>query len=443
MADNPRDKALDAVRAYIASKPKEPFIPGKTLVRYAGAVFGEEESVAFVDSFLNGWFGVGPKADEFERRFAEYHNMNHGLYVNSGSSANFLATSALKSQRFGHARLRDGDEVITSAFCFPTTISPVILNNLRIRFIDSELGSYTINPNVLKEAVTDKTKAVFLTHHLGNPAPLEEILQICDEKGLYLIEDCCDGLDSEYDGQKLGSFGLGSTFSLYPAHHITTGEGGILLSNNLDFMRAARSIRDWGRDCYCDSRCQSPNGTCGKRFTGQFGDLPKGYDHKYIYGEIGMNLKPLEFQAAFGLEQLKRLPSFVEKRKENFKALDDFFRNYEDLFILPRTVNEKSNPSWFAYPLTVKTDKFTREELVKYLEERKIQTRPFFSGNILRHPVFHGNPGMMGKYSVHGGLANSDTIAENSFFLGVYPGITPEMRGYMTETAESFLKKHR
>ncbi len=440
-----REKIEDILKLIRSSDSwaEEEFIPGKSLVRYSGAVFGEEESSAFVESFLGGWFGVGPKAREFERQFAEYTGANYGLFTNSGSSANLLAVSSLKSRKLNNHRLRDGDEVIIGAFCFPTTLTPLLLTNLRPRFVDSEVGTYTIKPETIEEAITEQTRAVMLTHHLGNPNQLDEIIRICNERGLFLIEDCCDGLGSKYNNRMIGNFGELATFSFYPAHHITTGEGGMVVSNYKNLIKAALGVRDWGRDCFCDSRCQNPNGECGRRFTAKHGDLPEGFDHKYTYGELGLNLKPLECQAAFGLEQLKKFPGFAQRRRENFRRLDNFFKDYQDLFVLPQKVNDKADPVWFAYPLTVKTDKFSRSDIVKYLEDRKIQTRPFFSGNILRHPLFYGNEDLAGKYSVSGSLKNSDTITENSFFLGVYPGIDKARMDYVLETLQEFLKKHR
>lgn len=437
---NNKDKVLSSVKEYMNSNKQEEFIPRKSIVRYSGAVYDHNEAEAFIGSFLDGWFGVGEKADIFEKQFASRLGMNYGVFSNSGSSANLLAISALKSPKMGERRLRDGDEIIAQAFCFPTTISPILLNNLKIRFIDTDLGSYTVNPKTLEEAITKKTKAVFLTHHLGSPTKMNEITKICKRHNLILLEDCCDALGTTYNGKPLGSYGLASTFSFYPAHHITTGEGGMVVSNDQAFMRAVRSIRDWGRDCHCDTKCSSVNGACGNRFKGKFGDLPEGYDHRYVYSEVGLNLKPLEFQAAMGIEQLKKLPSFMKRRKENFERLNDFFKKYEHLFILPKPVDDKADINWFAYPITINTTMFTRKDLATYLEQANIQTRHFFSGNILRHPIFYNNEAMKGKYSVYGDLKNSDNITENSLLLGVYPGITPKMMDHVIDTLDTFLK---
>lgn len=438
-----KEKVNASLKKYFKEKSTPKFMPGQSLVRYSGAIYDYKEIHAFVDSLLDGWFGVGLKADTFERQFAQRIQSKYGVYTNSGSSANLLAVSSLKSQKMGNRQLKDNDEVIAQAFCFPTTISPLLLNHLKIRFIDSELGSYSMDPKLLEKAITPKTKAVFLTHHLGSPSKLEEIADICKKHNLLLLEDCCDALGTSYNGKPVGSYGIASTFSFYPAHHITTGEGGMVVSKDPNFIKAVRSIRDWGRDCFCDSKCANANGTCGKRFTGKFGNLPEGYDHKYVYSEIGLNLKPLEFQAAMGLEQLKKLPDFIRKRKANFKRLNRFFQKYEHLFILPTPVNDKADISWFAYPLTIKTDQFTRHDIVTYLENAHIQTRHFFSGNILRHPLFYNNPAMKGKYSVYGNLKNSDTITERSFILGVYPGLTKEMMDYMINTLDKFLVKYK
>jgi CDP-6-deoxy-D-xylo-4-hexulose-3-dehydrase len=436
-----RKKILE-ILADSRSWQTEKFIPGKSLVRYAGAVFGEKEMQALVDSFLDGWFGVGPKTRQFEKRFAEYIGAKYALFTNSGSSANLLSISSLTSNSMGKRRIKKGEEIIVSAFCFPTTVTPILLNGLKPRFVDVELGTYTMKPENIEAAITPNTKAVMLTHHFGNPNKLKRIEEICERNGLFLIEDCCDALGAEYAGRKTGNFGIGGTFSFYPAHHITTGEGGMLVSKDEDFIRAARSIRDWGRGCFCDSRSDNVNGECGRRFSGKFGDLPVGYDHKYTYSELGLNLKPLEAQAAFGLVQLDKLPEFIQARERNFKELDGFLRQYPDLFILPKKVDANAKPSWFSYPLTVKTNKFTRNDIVKYLEKNMIQTRPFFAGNLLRHPIFYGNPALKGSYSISGQLTNSDKITESSFFVGVYPGINKEMMGYMKKVFKDFISKY-
>jgi CDP-6-deoxy-D-xylo-4-hexulose-3-dehydrase len=421
---------------------EEKFIPGKTLVRYAGTCIDREEFSAFIDSALEGWFGMGSKAIEFENNIAKYIGLKYSIFTNSGSSANLLAISALTSQCFKDKRVKDNEEAIVGAFCFPTTTTPLFFNNIRPRFIDVELGSYSMLPENIEKAITKKTRIVIVTHHFGNPNKIEEISEICRKNNLFLIEDCCDALGSEYNGKKVGSFGIASTYSFYPAHHITTGEGGMVLSDNVDLFRIARSMKTWGSGCYCDSRSEKISGCCGKRFSGKFGDLPTGYDHKYVYEQKGLNLKPLEQQAAIGIEQFKKLPLFLARRKENFNEMNSFFKNYKDFFILPETVDNKAKPHWFCYPLTIKTNKFTRSEIINYLEEHKIQTRPFFTGNIIRHPFIHDNLSLRRKCSISGKLINSDIIAENSFFLGIYPGIDKPRRDYIMEVLDNFLKKY-
>ncbi len=422
---------------------EERFIPGKTLVRYAGTCMGREELSAFVDSALDGWFGMGPKASEFEDRIARYIGLKYGIFTNSGSSANLLAISALTSQGLKDKAVKDGEEAIIGAFCFPTTATPLLFNNIQPRFIDVELGSYSMLPENIEKAITKKTKIVIVTHHFGNPNKIEDIAAICKKNDLFLIEDCCDALGSEYNEKKVGSFGIASTYSFYPAHHITTGEGGMVLCDNVDLFRIARSMKTWGSGCYCDSRSEKLEGCCGRRLSGKFGDLPIGYDHKYVYEQKGFNLKPLEQQAAIGIEQFRKFPYFINKREENFNELNDFFKNYKDFFILPEIVDNKARPNWFCYPLTIKTNKFSRREIINYLEKHKIQTRPFFAGNIIRHPFIHDNPREKGRYTVSGELRNSDIIAENSFFLGIYPGIDKPRRDYMLEVLGGFLKKYR
>jgi CDP-6-deoxy-D-xylo-4-hexulose-3-dehydrase len=342
----------------------------------------------------------------------------------------------------GNRRLKRGDEVIVNAFCFPTTVTPIILNGLKPRFIDVELGTYVSKVEDIEAAITPKVKAVMITNHLGNPNSLKKISELCAKKELFLIEDSCDALGAEYFGKKVGSFGISGTYSFYPAHHITTGEGGMLVSDDSSYIRAARSIRDWGRGCFCDSRSDSIKGECGKRFSGKFGDLPIGYDHKYVYSELGLNLKPLEAQAAFGLVQLERLPKFLLARQKNFTELDKFLRQYENLFILPKKVDDLAKPSWFSYPITLKTNKFTRNDIVNYLEQHRIQTRPFFAGNLLKHPIFYGNPDLADSYSISGNLTNSDIITNNSFFIGVYPGLNKEMLDYVKKTVGDFISKY-
>jgi CDP-6-deoxy-D-xylo-4-hexulose-3-dehydrase len=411
-------------------RKEESFELGKDTIPFAARVFDEKEKVSLVDSSLDFWLTTGRYAEEFEAEFADFMNQRYCSLVNSGSSANLVALSALTSDKLEDRKLKAGDEVITVAAGFPTTVNPIVQNNLVPVFVDVELGTYNIKVSELEKALSDKTKAIMLAHTLGNPFNLEAVTEFAEEHDLYLIEDCCDAVGTTYDGQMVGTFGDFATVSFYPAHHMTMGEGGAVLTNNPVYKKLAVSFRDWGRDCYCEP---GANNTCGRRFSMQFGDLPYGYDHKYVYSHVGYNLKVTDMQAAVGVEQLKKLPDFIEARKENFKKLYKGIKKFEEYLILPEA-EENSDPSWFAFPLSVrKNDKFTKNELVNYLEENKVMTRQLFAGNLTRQPAYQNV-----EYRVVGDLANTDYIMNNTFFIGVYPGLNDQKIEYIIQQFADF-----
>jgi len=411
------------------------FYPGQTAIPYAGRVFDHEEIVSLVDCCLDFWLTAGRFAKEFETRFAEFLGVRYVSLTNSGSSANLLAISALTSPRLGNRRLRPGDEVITAAASFPTTVNPIVQNRLVPVFLDVELGTYNVDPSVLEEALSEKTKAVFLAHTLGNPFDLDKVLKFCNDNDLYLIEDSCDALGSRYAERLVGSFGDISTFSFYPPHHITMGEGGAVATNSFEHKRNVESFRDWGRDCWCEPGADD---TCGKRFDWQLGNLPRGYDHKYTYSHLGYNLKVVDMQPAVGVAQLKKLPSFIDARKKNFTKLFEVLKRYQDRLILPRTT-PKSDPSWFGFPLTVREDAgFTRNDIVTHLEKKKIATRLLFAGNITRQPAYSHV-----TYRTVGDLTNTDLVMNNTFWIGVYPGLTDEMIEYVVTTLIDFIEQNK
>jgi len=427
-----RIKILSEVSRYFdLKKQNNQFIPGVTYVQYSGAVYSDEEARAFIGSFLDGWFGLGPKAEEFEKRLAKTIGTGYGVLTNSGSSSSLLSVAALSSWKLNEKKLKHDDEVIVAANSFPTTVNPLLQFGLIPVFLDPELGTYNVSSNKIKEAITDKTRAVYFAHTLGNPYNMHDLESICKNNNLFLIEDNCDALGSKFDGRMTGSFGDLATNSFYPAHHLTCGEGGAILMKSNKLQRITKTLRDWGRGCYCSGSDQKPFGECGNRFEYKLNDIP--YDHKYIFDDIGFNLKPLEFQAAMLLTQLERLPEFTEKRKKNFQMLDNAFKKYEDMFILPKS-EKLADPSWFAYPVTINTDKFTRHEIVTFFEENKVQTRVQFSGNLTAHPAYKNV-----KYKLYGELNNANKILRDSFFLGVYPGITDEMMHYITQTLDNYM----
>ena len=411
------------------------FEPGITPVRYAGRVFDEKEMQSLVDSSLDFWLTSGRFSEEFESKFADFFGLDYAFLTNSGSSANLLAFSALTSPLLGDKKLNPGDEVISVAAGFPTTVNPIIQHGMIPVFVDVELGTYNVNPDELRKAISPKTKAIFLAHTLGNPYNIDVIQELVDEYDFWFIEDCCDALGSKYKGKMLGTFGHIASCSFYPAHHITMGEGGAVVTSNSKLAKAVRSIRDWGRDCYCNG---GENNTCGRRYSGQYGTLPKGYDHKYVYSHIGYNLKVTDMQAAIGVEQLKKLDYFIERRKENFHLWTEGFKKWEDKFILPYGL-EESDPAWFAYPVTVKEDAgFTRTEFTDYLSKHLVETRNIFGGNLLRQPAY-----LEIEKRVVGNLSVTDQVMNQSFFLGTFPGLTKEKIEYSLSVIEKFLEERK
>ncbi len=409
------------------------FIPGKTPVRYAGRVFDEKEIINLVDSSLDFWLTSGRYAEEFESKFAQYFDVSDAILVNSGSSANLVALSTLTSPKLGDRRLKPGDEIVTVAAGFPSTVAPIVQNNLIPVFVDINLGTYDAIPGQLKEAIGPKTRAIFLAHTLGNPFDVDAVLELVKKHDLWLIEDNCDSLGSKYRERLTGTFGHLSTVSFYPAHHITTGEGGCVVTNDEELARIARSFRDWGRDCYCNP---GESNTCGKRFSQQFGTLPPGYDHKYVYSHIGYNLKMTDMQASIGVAQLDKLEWFVRRRKENFDRLYSGLIPYQNKIILPEATPH-SDPSWFGFLLTVKEDAgFSRNKLTSFLEQNGIETRNLFCGNLIRQPAFLGI-----KKRQFGDLKNTDLIMNNTFFIGLFPGIGKAQIDYILEVFEEFFKR--
>lgn len=428
-----RQEILDLTQKYYEEAFSEKkFNPGETVVRYAGRVFDSAEICSLVDASLDFWLTEGRFTEEFELDFAEFIDCEYATFVNSGSSANLLALTSLTSHLLGENRLKPGDEVITVAAGFPTTLNPILQNGLIPVFLDIEPGTYNIKVENLAEAITPKTRAIFIAHTLGNPFNLEQILKIVKAHNLWLVEDCCDALGSNYNNKKVGTFGHVATCSFYPAHHITTGEGGMVFTNNEQIARAVKSFRDWGRDCYCKG---GENNTCGTRFSGQHGTLPKGYDHKYVYSHIGYNLKATDMQAAIGVEQMKKLPSFIAARKENFQRWQNVFSKYDKYFIRP-VATPNSDPAWFGYPVTIKKDApFTRNELTNFLDKNKVETRNLFAGNLLRQPAYSNI-----EHRVEGDLSNTDFIMNNTFFLGTYPGLTLPQIEYAESVIERFIR---
>lgn len=426
-----RGQILDLVRQYHAAEPKKPFRPGEDPVRYAGRYYDENELVNLVDSSLDFWLTAGRYAEEFETGLAEFLGLENVLLVNSGSSANLVAFSTLTSPMLKDRRVRPGDEVITVAAGFPTTVAPILQNRAVPVMVDVELGTYVPTLKGIEAARGPRTKAVIIAHTMGVPYQVREVREFCDEHHLWLIEDNCDALGSRYEDRLTATYGDLGTFSFYPAHHITMGEGGAVAAANEELARIARSFRDWGRDCYCSG---GENNTCGKRFGQQFGTLPFGYDHKYVYSHIGYNLKATDMQAAIGVAQLGKLEEFIAARKRNHALLAAGLKKHEAHLIL-HTAGPKSDPSWFGFVVTVRPEApFTRAELVNALEAARIETRNLFCGNLLRHPAYANI-----EHRVVGPLTNSDIITTNTFFIGVYPGLTGEMMQHVLGTFDRFI----
>jgi len=430
-----RKKIYSALMEFFRSKKeKEKFIPGKSYVLYGGAVYDHKEIIAMVDSILDGWFGYGKSSEEFEAKLAKFIGTKTSVITNSGSSASLLSVAALCSHQF-KGRLRPGDEVITPVLTFPTTFNPIIQYNLMPVVLDADLETYNINMKDLEKALSNKTRLIFLPHTLGLPNEMDAIMDFVEDHHLYLIEDCCDAIGSKYGGKMLGSFGTFSTYSFYPPHQITMGEGGAVATNDLLLAKILRSLRDWGRDCYCKWNETDPHGTCHARFKFKIDGIP--YDHKYIFNNIGYNLKPVEFQAAMGIEQLKKLPEFVKIRKKNFRVLYKTFKRYENFLILPKILR-KADVCPFSFPITLRdSTPFTRKEILDFLENNRIQTRLLFAGNIIRQPAYKDI-----TYRAIGDLKNSDKIMKDSFFIGVYPGMTKEKLNYMISKIHEFFEKY-
>lgn len=429
--DELRKEILEKVKQlYECRKQSEKFEPGTTMVNYAGRVYDDEEMSLLVDSSLDFWLTAGKYARQFEEDFAKFLGMKYCLLTNSGSSANLLAISALTSPKLEEKRLKPGDEVITTACGFPTTLNPIIQNGLVPVFIDVELETYNICADLIENAISDRTKAIFIPHTLGNPANVGAIVNAAERHDLWFVEDNCDALGSRYDNRYTGTFGHISTYSFYPAHHMTMGEGGAVMTNDFLLKKILLSFRDWGRDCWCET---GQDNSCGKRFARQLGGLPYGYDHKYIYSHIGYNLKVTDMQAAIGVAQLKKLPTFIEKRKYHFAMLYDSLKKYDRFLLLPRAT-PRSEPSWFGFPIIVKDNApFTRADIVRYLEDHKVATRMLFGGNLLKQPAYEGI-----NYRLSGTLDNTDMVMNNLFWIGVYPGLTGEMLEYITAKFDAF-----
>jgi CDP-6-deoxy-D-xylo-4-hexulose-3-dehydrase len=398
-------------------------------------VFDAEELSNLVDASLDFFLTANRYAESFEAGFAEYLGLSDAMLVNSGSSANLVALTTLTSPKLGDRRLQPGDEVVTVAAGFPTTVAPIVQNNLVPVFVDVNLGDYTAIPDRLQQAIGPRTRAIMMAHTLGVPFDLDAVMDLAKRHDLWVIEDNCDALGSRYRGRLTGTFGHLSTFSFYPAHHITMGEGGCVATNDERLARIAKSFRDWGRDCYCAG---GESNTCGTRFSQQFGTLPFGYDHKYVYSHIGYNLKVTDMQAAIGCAQLKKLPGFITARRTNFDALLQSLRPYEDRLILP-TATPHSEPSWFGFVITVRKDAgFSRADIVRFLEANRVETRTLFAGNLLRHPAFQSI-----QHRVVGGLENTDTIMHDTFFVGVYPGLDRPRMDHMTSVFARFFRGER
>ncbi len=439
-----KKQILDLTREYYKETHgvEKEFKPGETFVNYGGRYFNDEEMVNLVDSSLDFWLTAGPWATKFEKQFAKWLGVRFCSLTNSGSSANLLAFSALTAPELGERRIKRGDEVITVACGFPTTVTPCIQFGAIPVFIDVTIPEYNIDITKLEEALSPKTKAVMIAHSLGNPFDLKSVKEFCDKHNLWLVEDNCDALGSTYEiaGEirKTGTIGDLGTSSFYPPHHMTMGEGGAVYTNNPLLHKLVNSYRDWGRDCWCIGGVDN---TCGCRFTKQFGELPLGYDHKYVYSHFGYNLKVTDMQAAIGCAQLEKLDDIVERRRHNFKVLREGLEGTPWL-ILPEP-QKNSNPSWFGFLITVeKGAPFTRNDLAKYLEAHKIQTRNLFAGNLLKHPAFDEMKKSGEGYRVVGDLVNTDRIMNNTLWIGVYPGMTDEMLRYMVETIKQFVAQY-
>jgi len=426
-----RKQILGLVEQYSALQYAEKsFTAGTDVIPPSGKIIGAGELKNMVEASLDGWLTAGRFNEAFEQRLGSFLGAKHVLTTNSGSSANLLAFSALTSPQLGDRAIKPGDEVISVAAGFPTTVNPILQYGAVPVFVDVHIPTYNIDPELIEAAISDKTKAIMLAHTLGNPYDLAKIVHIAKKYNLWLVEDCCDALGSTYDGKLVGSFGDIGTLSFYPAHHITMGEGGAVFTNNSDLKRIIESFRDWGRDCYCQP---GKDNTCGKRFGWQLGTLPFGYDHKYTYSHLGYNLKISDMQAACALAQMDRLPGFIEVRKRNFNILKDRLKTCEEFLILPEATTG-SDPSWFGFPITIRDGAgVARVDLLKYLDQYKIGTRLLFAGNLTRQPYFKDH-----THRVSGDLTNTDKVMNNTFWVGVYPGLNEDMLNFMVEKLEAF-----
>jgi len=429
-----RDQILAGVAEYHASAfPERTFIPGETPVPCAGRTFDSDEMVHLVDSALDFWLTGGRYAVRFEHDFARFVGVRHAVLCNSGSSANLLAVAALTSPRLGDRRLQPGDEVVTVAAAFPTTVFPLVQYGLVPVFVDVDLGTYNAIPDRVAEAITPRTRAIVLAHTLGNPFDLDCIVDLARRHNLWLIEDNCDALGSTWQGRRTGTFGDLATVSFYPAHHITMGEGGCVLTDQPLLKTIVESFRDWGRDCWCAT---GSDNTCSKRFSRQIGDLPPGYDHKYVYSHAGYNLKLTDMQAAIGVAQLRKLPAFIEARKRNWAHLRESLSGLGEFLILPRAA-EDADPSWFGFAVTLREDApFSRNALVEFLESRRIATRMLFAGNLTCQPAFQGV-----NYRISGDLANTDAVMRRTFWVGVHPGLTEPMIDWIADSFHQFARQ--
>lgn len=419
------------VEKYATEAYKEqPFEGGKTIIPPSGKVIGKEELQNMVDASLDGWLTTGRFNKEFEEKLAAFLGVKYCISVNSGSSANLVAFSALTSPKLGERAIKKGDEVIGVAAGFPTTVNPIVQFGAIPVFVDVDLKTHNVNADLIEQAITPKTKAIMLAHTLGNPFNLNKVKEICEKHNLWLVEDCCDALGATYDGQKVGTFGDIGTLSFYPAHHITMGEGGAVFTNNAELKAIAESFRDWGRDCYCPP---GKDNTCACRFTQQHGDLPYGYDHKYVYSHIGYNLKITDMQAACGLAQLDKVEAFIEKRRKNFAYLHTKLSSLTDFLWLPEPT-ENSHPSWFGFPITLKPESGTeRVDLLRFLDENKIGSRLLFAGNLTKQPYFKEV-----EHRVVGELTNTDITMNQTFWIGIYPALDEEHLDYIVEKLEEY-----
>ncbi len=430
-AEELREKILALVGEYAKlDHTPLPFVPGASHVPVSGKVYGANEMQMLVDSALDFWLTTGRYNDAFEKRLTKFLGVRHALTVNSGSSANLVAFSALTSPKLGQRAIKPGDEVIAVAAGFPTTVNPVIQHGCVPVFVDVHIPTYNIDPDKIEAAISDKTRAIMIAHTLGNPFDLRKVKEIADRYDLWLIEDCCDALGSTYDGNMAGTYGDIGTLSFYPAHHITMGEGGAVFTNNGKLKLILESVRDWGRDCFC---APGKDNTCKKRFCQKLGDLPEGYDHKYIYSHLGYNLKITDMQAAVGLAQMDRLDEFIQARKDNFSCLMKLLADLTEVLVLPEATRN-SDPSWFGFPITIREESgVSRVELLRFLDEKKIGTRLLFAGNLTKQPYFSGV-----DYRISGDLTNTDLVMNNTFWIGTYPGLKHEHLEFIAESLHEF-----